>query len=137
MKGIATAVWKGDLKSGNGQFSANSGAFTNTPYSYKMRFEGEPGATPEELIASAHAACFSMALSAQLTQKEITADSIETTCEVTMEGGTLLTSYLKTKVTAPGADSAAIQEAGANAKAGCPISKALNLEISLDLTAAV
>lgn len=136
MKATATAAWTGDLKTGTGVFSAMSGAFTNTPFDFRKRFEGEPGTNPEELIAAAHAACFSMALSGQLGSRGIVAEAIETVCEVTMENATLLRSLLRTNVIARGADEAAIREAGAAAKAGCPISKVLNLEIDLDLTIA-
>jgi len=136
MKATATAAWTGDLKTGTGVFSAMSGAFTNTPFDFRKRFEGEPGTNPEELIAAAHAACFSMALSGQLGSRGIVAETIETVCEVTMENATLLRSLLRTNVIARGADEAAIREAGAAAKAGCPISKVLNLEIDLDLTIA-
>ncbi|HRI45256.1 MAG TPA: OsmC family peroxiredoxin [Fimbriimonadaceae bacterium] len=136
MKATAKAAWTGDLKTGSGSFSAMSGVFTNTPYDFRKRFEGEPGTNPEELIAAAHAACFSMALSGQLGQRDIVAHSIETVCEVTMENGTLTRSLLRANVSAPGADEGAIREAGEVAKAGCPISKALNLEIALDLTIA-
>lgn len=136
MKATAKAAWTGELKTGSGSFSAMSGAFTNTPYDFRKRFEGEPGTNPEELIAAAHAACFSMALSGQLGQRGIVAQSIETVCEVTMENGTLIRSLLRTNVSAPGSDEGSIREAGHAAKEGCPISKALNLEIDLDLTIA-
>jgi osmotically inducible protein OsmC len=99
-----------------------------------MRFENDPGTNPEELIAAAHAGCFSMALSAQLGQREIVPEAIETTSTITFEEGTLKQSALKTKVRAKGADRAKVEEAAAAAKSGCPISKVLNLEITLDLT---
>lgn len=131
----ASAVWNGDLKSGNGTFSVSSGAFADQSYSFRTRFESEPGTNPEELIGAAHASCFSMALSAQLGERGITADAINTTSDITFEGGVLSHSKLTVTVTAPGADEAKIEEAAAAAKAGCPISKVLNLEISMDLTA--
>lgn len=133
----ASAVWNGDLKTGNGTFSVSSGAFSAQPYSFKTRFESEPGTNPEELIGAAHASCFSMALSAQLGERGITPESIETTAAITFEGGALTKSDLKTVVNAPGADVAAIQEAANAAKEGCPISKVLNLEISLNLSSNV
>ncbi|MFN8219407.1 MAG: OsmC family peroxiredoxin [Fimbriimonadales bacterium] len=130
----ASAVWTGDLKSGNGHFSVESGAFANQPYSFRTRFESEPGTNPEELIAAAHASCFSMALSAQLGERGIADAKIETKCAITFESGTLSHSLLTTKVSAPGVDKAKVEEAAAAAKAGCPISRVLNLEIALDLT---
>src|SRR5215831_15844527 len=101
--------------------------------SFKTRFEGTPGANPEELIAAAHASCFSMAVGAQLSERGIKPESIETTCDITFENLTLTKSVLTTTVTARGADKAKIEEAAAAAKAGCPISKVLKLEIALDL----
>lgn len=133
MKRSANAKWEGGLKDGNGTFSVASGAIRGTPYSFKTRFEGAPGANPEELVAAAHASCFSMAVGAQLGERGITPESIETTCEIDFENLTLTKSALKTKVTARGADKAKIEEAAAAAKAGCPISKVLQLEIALDL----
>jgi osmotically inducible protein OsmC len=133
MKRSATAIWEGSLKEGKGTFGVASGAIKGTPYSFKTRFEGTPGANPEELIAAAHASCFSMAVGAQLGERGITPESIETTCDVTFENLTLTKSALATKVTARGADRAKIEEAAAAAKAGCPISKVLKLEIALEL----
>ncbi|BDU78108.1 OsmC family peroxiredoxin [Mesoterricola sediminis] len=134
MKRSATARWNGNLKDGNGTFGVQSGAFTNQKFSFRTRFETEPGTNPEELIAAAHASCFSMALSAQLGERGITPASVETACDVTFENLALTRSLLRTKVTAPGADRAKVEEAAAAAKAGCPISKVLNLEIALELT---
>lgn len=133
MKRSANAVWKGSIKEGNGSFGVASGAIKEMPYSFKTRFEGTPGANPEELVAAAHASCFSMAISAQLAERGITPDSIETTCDVTFENLTLTKSALTTTITARGADRAKVEEAAADAKAGCPISKVLKLEIALDL----
>ena len=133
MKRSANAVWKGSIKEGNGSFGVASGAIKEMPYSFKTRFEGTPGANPEELVAAAHASCFSMAISAQLAERGITPDSIETTCDVTFENLTLTKSALTTTITARGADRAKVEEAAAAAKAGCPISKVLKLEIALDL----
>jgi len=130
----ASAVWYGNLKQGRGTFSVDSGAFTDKDFTYRTRFEGEPGTNPEELIAAAHASCFSMAFSAQLGERGITPQSIETTSTISFADLTLSKSELKTTVKAPGADRAKIEEAAAAAKAGCPISKVLKLEISLDLT---
>src|SRR5579863_6022515 len=133
MKRSATAKWNGSLKEGGGKFGVASGAIKDLKYSFKTRFEGEPGANPEELIAAAHASCFSMAVGAQLGERGITPESIETTCDITFENLTLTKSVLTTKVTARGADKAKIEEAAAAAKAGCPISKVLKLEIDLEL----
>ena len=133
MKRSANAQWKGSLKEGHGTFAVASGAITGTPYSFKTRFEGTPGANPEELIAAAHASCFSMAVGAQLGERGIVPESIDTTCDITFENLTLTRSVLSTKVTARGADKVKIEEAAAAAKAGCPISKVLKLEIELNL----
>jgi osmotically inducible protein OsmC len=133
MNRSASAEWKGSLKEGGGAFSVQSGAIKGLKYSFKTRFEGAPGSNPEELVAAAHASCFSMALGAQLGERGITPESIETTCDVTFENLALTKSALTTKVTAHGADKAKIEEAAAAAKAGCPISKVLKLEITLQL----
>lgn len=133
----AHAVWNGGLKDGNGTFSVSSGTIANQKFTFKTRFEADPGTNPEELIAAAHAGCFSMAFSAQMGERGITPAAVDTTCTITFENLTLSKSLLKTTVTAPGADKAKIEEAAAAAKAGCPISKVLNLEITLDLTVVV
>lgn len=133
MKRVATAVWNGGLKDGKGTFGVGSRAIQDMKYDFRMRFESDPGTNPEELIAAAHASCFSMALSAQLGERGITPQSVETACTITFEDLTLKKSELKTKVKAPGADRAKIQEAADAAKGGCPISKVLKLEIALDL----
>lgn len=134
MKRSANAVWNGSLKDGRGSFGVQSGAIKDLKFSFKTRFEDAPGTNPEELIAAAHAGCFSMALSAQLGERGITPQAVETRCAVTFENLTLTRSQLETKVTAPGADRAKVEEAAQAAKAGCPISKVLKLEIALDLT---
>jgi len=134
MKRNASAIWNGGLKDGQGRFSVGSGAVKDLKFGFRTRFEDEPGTNPEELIAAAHASCFSMALSAQLGERSITPQAIETTCTVTFENLTLTKSALKTTVKAPGADKAKVEDAAAAAKAGCPISKVLKLEIVLDLT---
>jgi lipoyl-dependent peroxiredoxin len=136
MKRSASATWQGGLKDGRGTFSVASRALQEQKYSYRMRFEDAPGTNPEELIAAAHASCFSMALSAQLGERGITPEAIETGCTINFENGTLTQSALKTTVRARGADRAKVEEAAAAAKAGCPISKVLKLEVTLDLTVA-
>jgi osmotically inducible protein OsmC len=136
MKRSASAVWKGGLQDGAGTVSAESGTFTNTPYNFKKRFENEKGTNPEELIAAAHAACFSMALSLFLGNAGMKADSIETTATVTFEkvgdAFTITNSHLDTTVRIPNADPAAFQKAAEGAKAGCPISRLLNTKITMD-----
>lgn len=134
MKRSANAAWNGDLKSGTGKFSVGSGAIKDQSFTFKTRFESDPGTNPEELIAAAHASCFSMALSAQLGERGITPEAVETSCAVTFENLTLTTSALTTTVKARGADKAKVEEAAAAAKAGCPISKVLKLDITLSLT---
>lgn len=133
MKRTASAVWNGGLKEGNGSFTVGSDAIKDQAYTFRTRFEDQPGTNPEELIAAAHASCFSMALGAQLGERGITPESVTTRCAITFENLTLTASHLDTTVVAPGADTAKIEEAAAAAKAGCPISKVLNLDISLDL----
>jgi lipoyl-dependent peroxiredoxin len=133
MKRSANATWTGSLKDGRGTFSVASGTIKDQKVTFRTRFEDAPGTNPEELIAAAHASCFSMAFSAQLGERGITPAAVDTTCTITFENLTLSRSQLKTKVTAPGAERAKIEEAAAAAKAGCPISKVLKLEIELDL----
>jgi len=136
MKRSASAVWKGGLKDGRGTLSSSSGALSNVPYNFSMRFENETGTNPEELIAAAHAACFSMALSLSLGKAGMTAESINTTATVTLEkvgdAFTVTASHLDTTVRIPNADTAKFQEAAEGAKAGCPISRLLNTKITLD-----
>jgi osmotically inducible protein OsmC len=136
MKRSASAVWKGGLKDGTGVVSTESGALSNLPYNFRMRFESEKGTNPEELIAAAHAACYSMALSMILGDAGMKAESINTSAVVTLEqvdGGFAVTSSaLQTRVKIPNADKAAFQKAAEAAKSGCPISKLLNAKITLD-----
>ena len=136
MKRSASAVWKGGLKDGRGTVSTSSGVLSNVPYNFAMRFENETGTNPEELIAAAHAACFSMALSLFLGNAGMIAESIDTTASVTLEkvgdAFTVTASHLDTTVRIPNADKAKFQEAAEGAKAGCPISRLLNTKITLD-----
>ena len=138
MKRSASAEWKGGLKDGKGTISSDSGVLSNTQYSFNTRFEDGAGTNPEELIAAAHAGCFSMALSGQLAQAGLTADSIRTTASVKLEktdAGFAITSvHLDVKARVPGADEAAFTTAANNAKTGCPVSKVLNAEITMDAT---
>jgi lipoyl-dependent peroxiredoxin len=136
MERKASAVWKGGLKDGKGQVSSASGVLSNTPYSFATRFEGTPGTNPEELIAAAHAACFSMALSAQLGGSNLTPESINTSATLKMEkleaGWTITAVHLDVVAKVPGASAEAFNTAAQNAKAGCPVSKVLNAKITMD-----
>ncbi|MGM0585652.1 MAG: OsmC family protein [Pseudomonadota bacterium] len=138
MKSTASAVWEGDLKSGKGRMSARSDAFKDAAYSFKTRFEGETGATPEEMIAAAHAGCFSMAFANELAGAGLTPERVETEAEVMLEAGDggpgITRSALTTRARVPGGDEAKVREIAEAAKKGCPVSKALNAEITLDLT---
>jgi len=136
MQRKASAVWKGGLKDGKGTVSSASGVLSNTPYSFSTRFENAPGTNPEELIAAAHAGCFSMALSGQLGAANMTAESINTSATLTMEkleaGWTITAVHLDVTARIPGADQAAFAKAADNAKAGCPVSRVLNAKITMD-----
>ena len=136
MERTGSAVWSGDLKTGTGTVSTESGALDGTGYGFAMRFEDAPGTNPEELIGAAHAGCFSMALSGQLGERGMTAERIETSAQVSLEkvdGGFAITKvHLDLTASIPGADPAAFREAAEAAKAGCPVSKLLDAEITLD-----
>jgi osmotically inducible protein OsmC len=136
MKRSASAVWKGGLQDGRGTVSTEAGDLSNVPYTFKMRFENEKGTNPEELIAAAHAACFSMALSLFMANEGLTPQSIETACMVNFENvngaWTVTASHLDTKVKSANADPAKFQKAADGAKAGCPISRLLNTKITMD-----
>jgi osmotically inducible protein OsmC len=129
-------VWKGGLKDGTGTVSTESGVVSAVPYNFKKRFESEKGTNPEELIAAAHASCFSMALSAQLANAGMTAESIDTKATVSLEQGeggfAVTSSHLDTTVKIPNANKAAFDKAVEAAKTGCPISKLLNAKITMD-----
>lgn len=137
MKSSASAVWNGSLKDGSGKISATSGVLNNSPFSFMTRFEGAKGTNPEELIAAAHSACFSMATSAELGKASITPEAIQTTATVVLEkndaGFAITESNLVCTITAPGADQEKIRAAAAGAKENCPISKLLNAKINLEL----
>src|SRR3979490_409207 len=125
----ASAVWQGNLKAGKGTISTDSGVLSNTQYSFSTRFESGTGTNPEELIAAAHAGCFSMALSGQLTNAGTPPERINTTATLTMEktdaGFTVTSIHLDVTAKVPGADAAAFDTAANNAKKGCPISRLL------------
>jgi osmotically inducible protein OsmC len=136
MKRSAQAQWQGDLKSGAGTISTASGTLATTPYSFHSRFEQGKGTNPEELLAAAHAGCFTMAVSSQLTQAGLKAERLETTCTITLEqkdGSFAITeSHLELKGKIPGATQEAFEKATQAAKTGCPVSKLYNTKITLD-----
>jgi osmotically inducible protein OsmC len=132
MKRNATAVWKGTIKEGNGTISTDSTVLNHTQYSFKSRFEDGVGTNPEELMAAAHAGCFTMKLSADLTEAGFTPASLETTASVSLENGVITSSHLTNKSTVPGISEEQFQEIAKGAKENCPVSKAYNLEISLE-----
>lgn len=136
MKRKASATWKGDLKAGKGTISTDSGALSDSQYSFRTRFEEGKGTNPEELIAAAHAGCFSMALSGQLGNAGLKAESIHTTATVALEktdeGFTITEIHLYVSAAVPGADPHTFETAANSAKAGCPISRLLNAKITME-----
>src|SRR2546422_11749320 len=136
MKRRASAIWQGDLKSGKGMISTESGVLSQTQYSFSTRFENGIGTNPEELIAAAHAGCFSMALSAELGKAGITPESIHTTATITMDktdaGWTVTESHLDVTAKIPGVDPAKFTTAANSAKAGCPISRLLKANVTMN-----
>lgn len=136
MKRKASAVWRGDLKNGKGNISTDSGVLKETQYSFCTRFESGAGTNPEELIAAAHAGCFSMAFSAELGKIGITPESIRTTATVTLDktesGFAVTESHLDVTAKVPGGDQKRLLEVANAAKAGCPISRLLNAKITMD-----
>jgi osmotically inducible protein OsmC len=136
MKRKGSAVWQGGLKDGKGVVSTDSGVLSNTQYSFSTRFEDGKGTNPEELIAAAHAGCFSMALSAQLGGAGITPEQIQTTATVSLDktdGGFAITAiHLDVSAKIPGGNKQAFETAANNAKTGCPVSKVLNATITMD-----
>lgn len=138
MKTHGSAVWSGGIKDGKGAISTQSGAMKDYPYGFASRFEGKPGTNPEELIGAAHAGCFTMALSLILGEAGYTAEKMDTKAEVTLDkvddGFSITAVHLTLQAKIPGADNAKFQELAAKAKAGCPVSKLLNTNITLDAT---
>ena len=138
MKRTAEAKWQGDLKTGTGEISMASGTLSHTPYSFHSRFEQGKGTNPEELLAAAHAGCFTMALSNQLAQAGLKAESLETTCTITLDktesGFGITESHLELKAKVPGASKDAFDKATQEAKAGCPVSKLYKTNITLNAT---
>jgi len=136
MKRTGSAIWQGDLKSGKGTVSTESGVLSQTQYSFSTRFENGKGTNPEELVAAAHAGCFAMALSAQLGEAGLTPEKLETTATVTFDkveaGWTVTNIALNVRGKVPKADEAAWDKATKAAKTGCPISRLLNTTITMD-----
>ncbi len=131
MKRNATAIWKGSGKEGSGTLKTQSGVIDNAQYSYNTRFENGIGTNPEELMAAAHAGCFSMKLSFVLQTAGFTAEEINTDCTITLDNGTITRSDLVVQAKVPGIEPAKFQECAEDAKTNCPVSKAYNCEISL------
>jgi osmotically inducible protein OsmC len=136
MKKTASAHWQGGIKDGTGTLSTQSGALSKHPYGFNSRFEDKPGSNPEELIGAALAGCFSMALSKELGDAGMTAESIDTKAEVTLDqvaGGFAISAvHLSLRAKIAGADRDAFEKAVETAKKGCPVSKVLRAEITLD-----
>lgn len=136
MERRATAVWQGGLKEGSGTITTESKVLSNTPYSFGTRFEASPGTNPEELLGAAHASCYALALSLQLGHARIHPERIETKVTITFEkletGFTITRSHLDVSVRAPGADPVKFEAAAEKAKSGCPLSKVLRAEISMN-----
>jgi osmotically inducible protein OsmC len=138
MKKTATAIWQGNLKEGGGTISTESGQLSYVPYGFNTRFGEQKGANPEELLGAAHAACFSMALSVELEKQKLIADSIETKAEVSLEkkedGWYIPAIHLAVSAIIPGATQAQLTEAAEKTKTGCPVSKVLNANITMEAT---
>jgi lipoyl-dependent peroxiredoxin len=136
MKRSSTAIWEGTGKEGKGRLSASSGVLTNTPYAYATRFEMNPGTNPEELIAAAHAGCFSMKLAFNITKAGFTPEKIETICDVTFDPakGEITTSELRVSAKAGGMDQHKFLELAEDAKTNCPVSRVLKCELKLSAT---
>jgi osmotically inducible protein OsmC len=136
MTTFGTAHWEGGLKDGKGRISTKSGAITDAPYGFASRFEGKPGTNPEELIGAAHAGCFTMALSLILGESGFTAEAMDTKSEITLEkkddGFAITKAHLTLKAKIPGIDEAKFKELAGKAEKGCPVSKLMKAEISLD-----
>ena len=130
----ANAVWKGTVKEGQGHLSTQSTTLNETQYSFNSRFAEGVGTNPEELVAAAHAGCFTMKASAELTTAGFTPENLETTATVTLDNGTITKSVLRLSARVPGLDNAKFQEIAAKAKAECPVSKVLNADITLEAT---
>ena len=132
MSKFATALWQGSGKEGQGNLTTESGALKESKYSSKSRFEKDPGTNPEELIAAAHAGCFTMKLSFILNAAGFTADEIKTKCEITLADGSITKSHLTVKAKIKGIDKEKFDTCAEDAKANCPVSKLLNTAISME-----
>lgn len=132
MKSFATANWKGSGKEGGGTLTSKSKVLDNTSYDFRSRFEDGTYTNPEELVAAAHAGCFSMKLSFVLGAAGFTPESIDTKCTITLESGAITSSHLEVQASVPGIDADKFAECAADAKANCPISKLLNTEITME-----
>lgn len=132
----ATAVWNGSGKEGTGNLTTQSTVLSKTQYSFKSRFEQGVGTNPEELVAAAHAGCFTMKLSFVLNEAGFTADEIETKCDITFENGAVTKSHLTVKAKVPGITKEKFEESAKDAKENCPISKLLNTDISFEASMA-
>lgn len=132
MSRYATAKWQGSGKEGKGNLTTQSNVLDQTQYSYKSRFEEGPGTNPEELIAAAHAGCFTMKLSFVLGEAGFTPDEINTKCEITLASGAITKSHLTVKAKVPGIDEQKFKECAEDAKKNCPVSKLLNTDISME-----
>lgn len=136
MKRYGSADWQGGIKDGKGRVSTESGVLEHIPYSFSTRFEDVKGTNPEELIAAAHAACFSMALSGQLQQEGFKAERISTRATVTVEksdeGFSIPAIHLQVRASVPHASAEAFEKAAKNAKEGCPVSRLMNATITMD-----
>jgi len=137
MKRSATATWQGSGKEGKGSMTTKSGILNSNKYNYTTRFGEEPGTNPEELVAAAHAGCYSMKLSFVLGAAGFTPDSIDTKCYITLENGAITESHLIVNASVPGIDDAKFQECATEAKENCPISKSLNPNIDIKLEASL
>ena len=134
MKRNATAIWEGTGKEGKGNLTTQSGTLDKTQYSYLSRFEEGIGTNPEELVAAAHAGCFTMKLSFVLNAAGFTPDKIETKCDITLDNGAITESHLHVTATVPDIEQEKFDEAVADAKANCPISKLFNTNITHEAT---
>jgi osmotically inducible protein OsmC len=132
MKRNATAVWNGTIKEGSGHLSTDSKVLEKTQYSFNSRFAEGIGTNPEELMAAAHAGCFTMKLSADLTEAGFNPTSLETKATVSLDNGVITSSHLVLQASIPGIENAQFQEIAAGAKANCPVSKAYNVDIQLE-----
>ena len=130
MERKAKAHWSGDLKEGNGTLKSDSGVLNDIPYSFKTRFESEPGTNPEELIAAAHAGCFTMAVASAITKKGMKADTLDTECTITMESLKITGSNLSITGKVPGMNSGEFEQIVSDAAKNCVISKALSIPVS-------